>query len=185
MRVISGKYRGINLSGPEGSDTRPTSDRVKEALFNILMWEMDESIFLDLFAGTGGVGIEALSRNAKKVVFVDFDNRALRILKNNLGKIKGNENFEVFHKDAFSAVDILSSLSKTFDIIFLDPPYGMNDTLGLIENIFDREIIAKYGKIIVEHDKRNEMPEKIRGLLRLKQKKYGNTVLTIYEMEGI
>ena len=185
MRVISGKYRGIHLSGPEGSDTRPTSDRVKEALFNILMWDIAGSRFLDLFAGTGGIGIEALSRNAEEVVFVDFDRNAVKILKNNLEIIDENENFEILNNDAFRAIDILSSQGKIFDIIFLDPPYGMKDTFELIENIFDREIIANYGKIIVEHDKRKEMPENIRGLIRSKQKKYGNTMLTTYGMEEI
>ncbi len=185
MRIISGKYRGTHLSGPEGSDTRPTSDRVKEALFNILMWDIEESRFLDLFAGTGGIGIEALSRNAEEVVFVDFNSNALKILKSNLEKINLNSNFEIFNNDAFQAIDILSSRGKIFDIIFLDPPYEMKDTLELIETIFDREIIANYGKIIVEHDKRNEMPEKIRGFHKSKQKKYGNTMLTIYGMEEI
>ncbi|HKL11784.1 MAG TPA: 16S rRNA (guanine(966)-N(2))-methyltransferase RsmD [Clostridia bacterium] len=185
MRIISGKYRGTHLSGPEGNDTRPTSDRVKEALFNILMWDIEESRFLDLFAGTGGIGIEALSRNAEEVVFVDFNSNALKILKSNLEKINLNSNFEIFNNDAFQAIDILSSRGKIFDIIFLDPPYEMKDTLELIETIFDREIIANYGKIIVEHDKRNEMLEKIRGFHKSKQKKYGNTMLTIYGMEEI
>ena len=183
MRVISGKYRGMNLSGPEGSDTRPTSDRVKEALFDILMWDVDGSRFLDLFAGTGGIGIEALSRNAEEVVFVDFDGSALKILKSNLAKIDEKEIYDILHNDAFRAVDTLSSRGKIFDIIFLDPPYAMEETLELIENIFDREIIANYGKMVVEHDKRKEMPENIRGLIKLKQKKYGNTMLSIYGME--
>jgi 16S rRNA (guanine(966)-N(2))-methyltransferase RsmD len=186
MRIISGKYKGISLNGPEGSDTRPTSDRVKEALFNTLMMDLDGSRFLDLFAGTGSIGIEALSRNAAEVVFVDFDRNALKILKTNIEKINGDESkFEIFHKSAFQALDKFSAKGKSFDLIFLDPPYEMNDTIELIEKIYDEEIIENYGKIIVEHDRKNEMPKNIRGVVMLAQKKYGNTMLTIYGTEEI
>jgi len=181
MRVISGKYKGIRLNGPEGSNTRPTSDRVKEALFNILMTDVCGSRFLDLFAGTGSIGIEALSRDAEEVVFVDFDRNALRILKNNINKIDGEDlNYEIFQNTAFQALDHLTNRGKAFDIIFLDPPYEMEDTLSLIEKISDQEIIENYGKIIIEHDKKKKMPESIGALTLLKQKKYGNTMLTIY-----
>ena len=184
LRVIAGKYKGVRLNGPQNSNTRPTSDRVKEALFSILTHDLQDAEVLDLFAGTGGIGIEALSRNASKVVFVDFDKNALRILKENLSKTRAEGNhFEIFCSEARQAVDRLSSRGNVFDIIFLDPPYAMEDIASLMEKIIDKEIIAKYGKIIVEHDKRKEMPESLRGFKKKSARKYGNTVLSIYGME--
>lgn len=184
MRIIAGKHRGIRLAGPDKSATRPTSDRVKEALFNILMREVEQSRFLDLFAGTGGIGIEALSRGAAEVVFVDIDRNALRVLRQNLGRVPlDKETYEVFHNSAEQAVDHLAARGKSFDIIFLDAPYAMETVGFLIQKIITEKIITKYGKIIVEHDKRTELPERVKAFRRTAGKKYGNTVLSIYEAE--
>ncbi|MBE5921792.1 MAG: 16S rRNA (guanine(966)-N(2))-methyltransferase RsmD [Lachnospiraceae bacterium] len=124
MRVIAGSARRITLTTPAGLDTRPTTDRIKETLFNILQPELPGCCFLDLFAGSGGIGIEALSRGASEAVFVENSRKAVVCIQENLKKTHFEKQSAVFAMDALAAINRLDSSGRAFDIIFLDPPYG-------------------------------------------------------------
>ena len=175
MRVISGKARGLKLNAPKDDNVRPTTDRVKESLFNIINSYIIDSEVLDLFAGTGSLGIECLSRNAKSCVFVDINNTSLDIVKSNIKKAK------VLKLDFKSAINKLKP--KKFDIIFMDPPYYENLFIECLEEIAKSNILKQEGIIVVEHDTKELLEDNVGDLIKTKSKKYGNTTLTFYELE--
>ena len=152
MRVISGKAKGTKLNSLEGIATRPTLDRVKEALFNILQFDLQDAIVLDLFAGSGALGIEALIRNAKQVVFCDNSYKAIQIIEKNLKKTNLNKNAIVINKDYKTC---LKDLKEQFDIIFLDPPYKSSFAIEALEQIVDLNLLSKEGIIVIETDEEN------------------------------
>jgi 16S rRNA (guanine(966)-N(2))-methyltransferase RsmD len=181
MRVIAGEYRGRRLDRIEGTDIRPTSDKVKESLFNILGNSVLESRFLDLFGGTGGIGIEALSRGAKNVVFIDSSAKSIKVLKGNLEKLNIKDNVEVFNTDYSTAISKLNKYGKEFDIIFIDPPYRVGAAQDALREIDKHPILAGSGVVIVEHDTRDELPDSVGRLCMYRSKQYGNTTLSFYE----
>jgi len=173
MRVISGKYKGKNLKGFDIDGTRPTMDRVKESLFGIIQNYIPDSICLDLFAGSGSLGIEALSNGAKVCYFNDSNKEMIKILKENLNNI---ENYFVFTKDYIS---FLNEVNVKFDIIFLDPPYKMNLINKSIDIIIDRDLLNKNGIIVCEYEN-----EEINCDLKIiKEKQYGSKKIIIYKNE--
>lgn len=182
MRIIAGEYKGRRLDSLEGMDIRPTSDKVRESLFNILGNAVIDSVFLDLFGGTGGVGIEALSRGAKHVVFVDASSKSIKVLKGNLERLNINKNVEVYNTDYTTAISKLHKYGKEFDIIFIDPPYRVGIAEAALKEIDKHPIIKQSGLIIVEHDSRDEMPERLGRLYKHRTKKYGNTTLSFYSI---
>ncbi len=152
MRVIAGTARRLNLKTPEGMDTRPTTDRIKETLFNILAPDLYGCRFLDLFAGSGGIGIEALSRGAAEAVFVDNSPKAAACIKENLKLTRLDA------KGSFLRMDVLSALSrldggKKFDYIFMDPPYQMEWERRTLEYLTDSDLLSEEGIVIVEASK--------------------------------
>jgi len=147
MRVISGVAKGTKLETLETLDTRPTLDRVKEALFNIIQSKIYNAIVLDLFAGSGALGIEALSRGAKKVVFCDKSKYAYAIIKKNLTKTRFGEKSSIYNK---SYEECLSGLKDKFDIVFVDPPYNTNLAKNAIKKILEKNLLAKNALVIVE-----------------------------------
>lgn len=183
LRVIAGEYKGRRLDSIEGTDIRPTSDKVKESLFNILGDAVIDSVFLDLFGGTGGVGIEALSRGAKHVVFIDVNSKSIKVLKGNLNHLNIKDNVEIFNTDYKTAICKLNKYNKQFDIIFIDPPYGIGMAESALEEIDNQNILSKSGLIIVEHDSKDEMPERVGKLCLYRIKQYGNTFLSFYEIK--
>ena len=180
MRVIAGEFRGRRLDPIEGTDIRPTSDRVKESLFNILGDAVVDSVFLDLFSGTGGVGIEALSRGAKHVVFIDTSLKSIKVLQGNLNHLNIKDNVEVFQKEYTTAISKLYKYNKQFDIIFIDPPYSIGMAQNVLELLDKNPIFSQSGLIIVEHDSKDEMPRRIGKLYLHRIKQYGNTSLSFY-----
>ena len=177
MRVITGKARGIHLKTPDGLATRPTTDRVKEALFSIIQFDIPGSRVLDLFAGTGQLGIEALSRDAKSCVFVDELEAACKLIRENLKRTKLETQSKVIRSDYLS---YLSSCQEKFDIILLDPPYAeifLENALKLITEI---DILQSGGIIVSERPLGKELPWSFDGYSRSKDYKYGNTLLTLY-----
>ena len=159
MRVISGTARGKKLKTLEGLETRPTLDRVKEAIFNILQFDLKETTVLDLFSGSGAIGIEALSRGAKEAVFCDKSNRAINIIKENLEATRLINKSEIMNKDYKEALQILKNENKKFNIIFLDPPYKSNYAVEAIKHIIKYKLITEDGTIIVETDDENIIKE--------------------------
>ena len=177
MRVITGKARGVTLKTPNGMQTRPTTDRVKEALFSIIQFDIPGARVLDLFGGTGQLGIEALSRGATKAVFVDAGEEACKLIRHNLRLTKLEQEASVIRADY---LDYLKRSKEKFDIIFLDPPYAevfLENALKLVTEI---DILQTNGIIITERPLGKELPWEFPNFSRSKDYKYGKTILTIY-----
>jgi len=180
MRVISGTARGCNLKAPEGMDTRPTTDRIKETLFNIIAPDLLECRFLDLFSGTGAIGIEALSRGAEKAVFVDYSSESRKIIDYNLTHTKLTEKAKVYTEKVSVIIEKLAKENQKFDIIFMDPPYKKGlaeETLNLIK---EKNILFQEGYIIAEHETAGELiiPQ---GFEIFKEKIYKKTTMTFIQ----
>ena len=180
MRVITGKARGIQLKTPDGMATRPTSDRVKEALFSIIQFDIPSARVLDLFGGTGQLGIEALSRGAKQATFVDAREEACKLIRTNLERTKLSELGRVIRSDYMV---FLRGCKECYDIILLDPPYAeiyLENSLKIITEI---DILQSGGIIVTERPLGKELPWDFEGFSRSKDYKYGNTLLTIYRKD--
>lgn len=149
MRVIAGEARRLRLKTPQGLTTRPTSDQVKETLFNCLMPYLYDARFLDLYAGSGGIGIEALSRGSKYAVFVENDKKALSCIKENLVTTHYTDKATVMSMDVMSALRQLEGKEK-FDIVFMDPPYNNEFERNVIEYLYSSSILAEDGIIVTE-----------------------------------
>ncbi len=175
MRVITGSARGMTLRTLEGDNVRPTTDKVKEAIFSAIQFEIEGRRILDLFAGSGQLGIEALSRGAANATFVDADKNAIRIIKENLAKTKLDSLSSVAQTDSIA---FLTMTDKIFDIAFLDPPYGN----GLLQKALSKigEHIAEGGMVICEHPFKEELEDNYGGLVRQKEYKYSKTAVTVY-----
>ena len=180
MRVISGKARGVNLKTPEGVLTRPTIDRVKEALFSIINFDIPASNVLDLFGGTGQLGIEALSRGAKSAVFVDQREDACKLIKENLKRTKLEQDAKVVRMDY---LDYLKRCREKFDSIFLDPPYAEVFLENALKCITEIDILQSGGIIVAERPLGKDLPWDFEGYTRSKDYKYGKVLLTIYRKD--
>ncbi len=180
MRVISGKARGIQLKTPEGLRTRPTADRVKEALFSIIQFDVPGTRVLDLFGGTGQLGIEALSRGAKSAVFVDADEKACNLIKENLHRCKMDADGQVIRGDY---LDYLTRCRQKFDIILLDPPYAEVFLENSLKKITEIDILESGGIIVAERPVGKELLCDFSGFSRSKDYKYGQTLLTLYRKD--
>jgi 16S rRNA (guanine(966)-N(2))-methyltransferase RsmD len=164
-------------------DIRPTTDKVKGSLFNILGEAVIDCNFLDLFGGTGGIGIEALSRGAKHVVFIDTNIKSIKVLKGNLEHLNIKDDVEVYHTDYSTAIKKLNKNNKQFDIIFMDPPYSLGIAQNALVDIDRNPILSQSGLIIVEHDSKDDMPRKVGGLGLYRIKQYGNISLSFYNVD--
>ena len=180
MRVITGKARGVQLKTPEGMQTRPTADRVKEALFSIINFDIPGAAVLDLFGGTGQLGIEALSRGAKSCTFVDAREDACKIIRENLRRTKLEDNTKVVRGDY---LDYLKRSREKFDIILLDPPYAEVFLENSLKCITEIDILQSGGIIIAERPLGKELLLEFEGYTRSKDYKYGNTLLTLYRKD--
>ena len=177
MRVITGKARGIQLKTPEGMLTRPTADRVKEALFSIINFDIPGAQVLDLFDGTGQLGIEALSRGAKSAVFVDAREEACRLIRENLKRTHLEGEGRVIRSDY---LDYLDRCREKYSIIFLDPPYAEVFLENALKRITEIDILQSDGIIVTERPLGKELPWEYPGYTRSRDYKYGKTLLTIY-----
>ena len=180
MRVITGKARGVVLKTPEGMLTRPTTDRVKEALFSIIQFDIPGCRVLDLFGGTGQLGIEALSRGAKSAVFVDMSDVACKLIKENLRRTKLEADATVVRCDY---MDYLRRCHDKFDIIFLDPPYAEVFLENSLKCITEIDILQSNGIIVTERPLDKDIPGIFSGYSRSKDYKYGNTLITLYRKD--
>ena len=182
VRVISGSARGLKLNTPGDDRVRPTTDRVKESMFNIVQdWVYDSQV-LDLFAGSGALGIEALSRGASQAVFCDNSLDSIKIIKSNIEKARVVDRSQIVSGDSKRCLRDMEAKNQSFDMIFVDPPYYE----GLFEEVLDTirscKILKKDGIVIVEHDAKRPIGQ-VEGLEVYKEKKYGITMLTFYCLE--
>ena len=180
MRVITGKARGVVLKTPDGQATRPTAERVKEALFSVINFDIPGMDVLDLFGGTGQLGIEALSRGAATAVFVDAGEAACKIIRENLKRTKLENQASVVRSDYLS---YLRTCKRKFGIIFLDPPYAEVFLENALKCITEIDILQSGGIIVAERPlEKTEMPD-FSGYSRSKDYKYGNTLVTLYRKD--
>ena len=178
MRIIGGKYRSRVLAEFAGEDVRPTSDRAKESLFNILSVKMYGAGVLDLFCGSGALGLESLSRGAKEVVFNDFSKDSLAIVKKNLATLKIATNGEEAKLSGADYLVCLESMRGQFDLIFIDPPYRFDYGVKALEKIAEKGLLSEKGVAVYERDRPFE--GEIEGLEQYDERKYGKTYITFF-----
>jgi 16S rRNA (guanine(966)-N(2))-methyltransferase RsmD len=179
MRVIAGIYKGRRLRAAEGLHVRPTSDRLRETLFNILSPTIADAEFLDLCAGSGAVGIEALSRGAARATFVENARRAVTPLLENLAHCK-IEAAEVVQQDAVSALKRFASEARLFDIIFFDPPYASPVYAPALDRLGEENVLRADGRLVVEHHAKTPMREIVGRLRRFREVRQGESALSFY-----
>jgi 16S rRNA (guanine966-N2)-methyltransferase len=185
MRIIAGSRKGFRLGPVKGRRVRPTQDRVREALFNILEQEGPFTNVADLFAGTGAMGLEALSRWSGSALFVDSDPAAIAGLRENLRRLKLEEAGRVQLRDLSRGLGFLKKLGAPFDLIFLDPPYGRDWCLKLIPEILSGPLLTDRGVLVLEHDQGDSAPERVGPWTAADRRRYGRTRITFYrQTEG-
>lgn len=183
MRVIAGKFRSRRLKSPRRLRLRPTSDRLRETLFNVLGAAVEDSLFVDIFAGTGGVGIEALSRGAREVVFIEMHPAAVKLIQENLVSLGVRSATEVLALDALEGLQKLAARHAQADFLFLDPPYAETDEhVRVLEFLDGSHLVAPRGLVIAEHSRRAELPEIFERLERVRLLEEGDAALSFYRL---
>lgn len=182
MRVVAGRQKGRRLKEPEGQDLRPTSSRVREALLSILAHRTQDARVVDLYAGTGALGLEAMSRGARQVVFVDNHVAATRILRENVTRCGHDERCVVITQDVETFLASPPSFGEppAFDLAFVDPPYHTTDLDRLLERLDQCGKLAVHGLVILEHFFKHAVPSRTGTLTQMRQSRYGDTMLTFY-----
>ncbi|HEY1732162.1 MAG TPA: 16S rRNA (guanine(966)-N(2))-methyltransferase RsmD [Terriglobales bacterium] len=185
VRVIAGQFRSRPLQSVPGIDLRPTSDRLRETLFNVLgaARDLSEIVWLDLYAGTGAVGIEALSHGARQVYFVESEKKHARLLRENLNSLGISAGFEVHEREVAKVLPLLDSTGVVCDVCFLDPPYRMrglyDQTLGFLAQ---SHLLQSSTIVVAEHEKKFDLGERFGALLRYRRLEQGDAVLSFYRL---
>lgn len=180
LRIIGGTARGIHIKTPDTQKTRPTLDRIKESVFNMLMPYIAETKVLDLFAGSGNLGIEALSRGALHAVFVDESKICRTIIEENLRKTKFMPQAQILTTDVIRALGIFKEEGRKFDLVFMDPPYNSNFLVKTLQMLNDFDIIGEEGIVACEHHEDEPAPEIVGHLTKVRYKAYGDTLYSFY-----
>jgi len=184
MRIIAGQYRSRQLKGTPPAGLRPTSDKLRETLFNILGPAVDGSIFLDACAGMGGVGIEAISRGAESVCFVDTSRKATAIIRENLATLRIDNGFRILEMELRKALQVFEREGNAFDIAFLDPPYDREDLYTMaLESFSTGPLLKDEGRLVMEHSKRQDPPEIAGFLRRYRLLTQGDSCLSFYRKD--
>ncbi|ADU30872.1 16S rRNA (guanine(966)-N(2))-methyltransferase RsmD [Evansella cellulosilytica] len=182
MRVISGKFKGLHMKAVPGQSTRPTTDKVKESIFNMVGPYFDGGSMLDLYGGSGAIAIEALSRGIEKAVIIDRDRKAIETIYMNIKSCKIEDEVEVYRTEASRALNALRKKGSTFDLIFLDPPYLKQRLEEELLFIAEHRLLDKLGKIVVEHAATVELNESYSDLTKIREERYGDTIISIYSI---
>ena len=180
MRVIAGTHRGRRLCGPNGTRLRPTSDKVREALFSILGVRVSGSKFLDLYAGTGAVGIEALSRGADRVTFVESDPKAVQLMRKNLTTCRLLNQVDVRITSAKVFLQRTDWWQGPYNLLFADPPYADTEQLELLRTAWQPGLLTEQALVIIEQDARTKLPDSIDHAKLIRRYAYGDTALFVY-----
>ncbi len=181
MRVIAGLCKGRKLHPPKGFPIRPTADHLRESLFNILVGQIEGARILDLFAGTGSLGIEALSRGAGSCLFIDKSRQAVDLIRRNLATCRLADRATVLQKDILRGLAFLTPRGSEFDLVFADPPYERGYVRPVLESLNACDAIIKDGTIVVEHSRSEVVPEEMSHLWRSSHRRYGKTLVSFYE----
>ena len=183
MHVITGGAKGRKLLAPKGLNTRPITAKIKGALFNVLQMQIEQSHFLDLFAGSWSVGIEAISRGAEYVAFVEKDWRAVDTIKRNISVCNLKNCYDIYRDDVFRRIKKFKENNEEFDIIYLDPPFKVDPIfLKVMTALSDGKIVSKNGIVVIRSKRDKEMPQEIGVLGRYKQKNYSLSALHFYRV---
>jgi 16S rRNA (guanine(966)-N(2))-methyltransferase RsmD len=183
MRIIAGKHRSRKLWTLDGDATRPSSDRLKEAMFSRLGGFFDGGVWLDLFAGCGAIGLEAISRGVEKVIFCDHDRNAQQIIEKNIALLKEEEHCELIKSDYRHAINVCVQYGFRFDVIFLDPPYDL-DIQPIAEEVLRANILKDDGWLIVEMLSSRQSSERLEDCVKIKESKYGLGKTVWYKKES-
>ena len=181
MRIIGGQARGRSIVAPAGEKTRPTQDYVRESLFNIIRWDIEEARVLDLFAGTGALSLEAVSRGAKSAVMIDMDRAACDCIKKNMESTRLKERCRLIPRDYRQAIKTLEAEGAQFDVVFIDPPYRMENTGEMCAELYDRGLLSPEAMILVEH-RRGMAPLIDPRFEAFDQRNYGDTQITFVRL---
>jgi len=185
MRIIAGKFRSRVLAAPPGMETRPTTDRLRETLFNVLAPRMDGSVWLDLYAGSGAVGLEALSRGAARVHFVEHAKQALRALEKNIASLGVADHTEIEAREMAKALPALAAAGVRCDVCFLDPPYQQHGAYArTLEFLSHSSLLAEDAIVVAEHDKHFSPAGEFGAIIRYRELKQGDAVLSFYRRSG-
>ncbi|MCM2674841.1 16S rRNA (guanine(966)-N(2))-methyltransferase RsmD [Alkalicoccobacillus plakortidis] len=185
MRVISGEKKGLPLKAVSGKGTRPTTDKVKESIFNMIGPYFNGGSGLDLYAGSGGLGIEGISRGLESVIFVDQDKKAIQTIHSNLEFCRFEEKAEVYRTDADRALKAIIKRELSFTCIFLDPPYAKQTLLQHLETIEQHQLLAENGVIVIEHASSVSLPDACGELNCTREEQYGDTVISIWTRDSL
>ena len=181
MRIIAGSAKGKKLVAPSGLDTRPITDMIKEALFNVLSVGIVQSRFLDLFAGSGSVGVEALSRGASRAIFVDKSSKAVQAIRDNLDHCNLKPNAEVFCMDVFKAIQYYDRHGEKFDYIYVDPTFTNEGIFKqFMADIDNTSILSSDGRLIIRTRRKKQMPDELKTLRKYRLNDYGESTLHYY-----
>lgn len=181
MRVVSGSAKGRPLKAVPGNGTRPTTDKVKEALFSMIGPYFEGGTALDLFAGSGGLGIEALSRGMDKAVFVDLESKSIEVIRANLKATKLEDQAAIYRNDAGRALKALAKRTSQFDLVFLDPPYRMKNGDELMLTMHELELLKPEATIVLEYESKYSYPEQFGPFEQTRKAVYGETAVSIYD----
>ncbi|MCU6712302.1 16S rRNA (guanine(966)-N(2))-methyltransferase RsmD [Paenibacillus sp. J5C_2022] len=180
MRVVAGQARGRVLKAVPGMNTRPTMDKVKEAIFSMIGPYFDGGVALDLFAGTGGLGIEAWSRGIARIIFVDREKLSIDTIRHNVKAAGAEQAAEIYRNDAERALKALAKRGLSFRLVFLDPPYRMTNMDAMISGMAEAGMLELDAIVVIEHDTAVVYPDEIAEFQCLKKAKYGDTSVTVY-----
>ncbi len=181
MHILAGRFRGLKLQSPPGEAARPTLSRIRQALFNILAPYLADSDFLDVYAGSGSIGLEAFSQGSRSVVLVEAHPAVGKTLKQNALRLDPTQKqIEVIATDAHHAVERLLREARLFDLVFLDPPYGVSTILEWEQGDLLKRLLKPEGQMIFQHSRHDAAPELLGGCRQVKQRAYGETTLSFY-----
>ena len=181
MRIGGGKFRGIQVVAPSGKKTRPTGGRLKKSLFDILALRLADARVLDLFAGAGALGLEALSRGASHVTFVERNRAAANAIRKNLEKLRLTKQAELLQRDAESAIKFLGGGHEAFDLVLLDPPYRADNHAALLQKIGSASLAKPGGLVILEHHHKTPLADTYASLAKVREVRAGESCLTFFE----
>ncbi|WP_172369791.1 16S rRNA (guanine(966)-N(2))-methyltransferase RsmD [Sporosarcina jiandibaonis] len=181
MRIIAGEKKGLRLKSLEGVHTRPTLDKVKESVFNMIGPYFNGGIVVELFGGSGALSLEALSRGAEKAYVFEKNKKACAVIRSNVEKCHYEKIVHIKQSDARNALKILQQYDEKIDILFIDPPYAQNEFYNLARTISDAGLLAESAVIVCEHDHKTELPETYGLFQKKKSSTYGNIAISIYE----
>ncbi|MBI4436797.1 MAG: 16S rRNA (guanine(966)-N(2))-methyltransferase RsmD [Candidatus Omnitrophica bacterium] len=181
MKILGGVWKGLSLKHPHPTLSRPTQERVKKSLFDMLGAHLEESRVLDLFSGSGTLGLEALSRGAQEVTCVEWDPLCMRLLKENLKKLRGASPVICLQENALKVLGKLYRQKKNFDIIFMDPPYLKGVTTKCLRQVDKYDILTPDAILVIRHSKKENLPVAVGALSLFRQKRYGETTLSFYQ----